>query len=112
MERFHELARRIAMLLRRGQFDADLDKEMRLHRELRAQEEMERGLSPEEARCAVQRRFGNDMVLREESRDMWGWNWLENTLQDIRYGLRMFLKSPGLARPEFLLRGNGLLPAV
>ena len=54
MERFHELARRIAMLLRRGQFDADLDKVMRLHRELRAQEELERGLSPEEARCAVQ----------------------------------------------------------
>jgi hypothetical protein len=61
------------MLLRRQQFDADLADEMRLHRELREQEQIERGLSPKEARYAAQRRFGNDLVLREESRDMWGW---------------------------------------
>ena len=52
------------MLLRRGRFDADLDEEMRLHRELREKEQIERGLSPKEAHCAVQRRFGNDLVLR------------------------------------------------
>ena len=50
---------------------------MRLHRELREQEEIERGLSAKEAHYAAQRRFGNDLVLREESHDMWGWNWLE-----------------------------------
>ena len=91
----HELRRRLLMLLRRRRFDADLDEEMRLHRELREQEEMERGLSPREARYAARRRFGNDLVLREESRDMWGWNWLENFLQDVRYGLRMLVKNPG-----------------
>ena len=84
-----QLVRRILMLLRRGRFDADLDEEMRLHRELREKEQIERGLSPKEAHCAVQRRFGNDLVLREESRDMWGWSWLENTLQDVRYAWRI-----------------------
>ena len=82
----NELRRRLRMLLRRGRFDADLDEEMRLHRELREQEEIERGLSPEEARYAAQKRFGNDLLLREESRDMWGWNWLEDLAP--RYSLR------------------------
>jgi hypothetical protein len=50
---------------------------VRLHRELLEQEQIKRSLSPNEPHYAVQRRFGNDPVLREESRDMWGWNWLE-----------------------------------
>src|SRR6516164_1139613 len=90
-----QLGRRILMLLRRGRFDADLVEEMRLHRELREKEQIERGLSPKEAHCAVQRRFGNDLLLREESRDMWGWNWLENLGQDVRYGLRILRRNPG-----------------
>jgi hypothetical protein len=64
-------------LIHRNQFDSDLQEETRLHRELRQQEEIERGLSPKEAHYAVQRRFGNDLLLREKSRDMWGWNWLK-----------------------------------
>ena len=90
-----EFVRRLWMLLRCRQFDADLDEEMRLHRELREREQIEGGLSLTEAHYAVQRRFGNDLVLREESREMWGWNWPENLLQDVRYGTRMLLKNPG-----------------
>ena len=83
-----ELGRRLLMMSRRRRFDADLEEEMRLHRELREQEQTERGLSPKEAHYAAQRRFGNQLVLREESRDVWGWNWLETLLQDARYGAR------------------------
>ena len=90
-----EFVRRLWMLLRCRQFDADLDEEMRLHRELREREQIEGGLSLTEAHYAVQRRFGNDLVLREESREMWGWSWPENLLQDVRYGTRMLLKNPG-----------------
>ena len=58
-----ELGMRLWMLLRRRQFDADLEEELRLHRELREQEQVQRGLSPKEAYYAVQRRFGNDLVV-------------------------------------------------
>jgi putative ABC transport system permease protein len=83
------------MLFRHGQFDAELEEEMRLHQELREQEQVERGVSPEEAHCAAQQRFGNELILREESRDMWGWRWLEQSGQDLRFASRNLLKDRG-----------------
>jgi predicted permease len=92
---FAELGRRLLMLLRRSRFDRDLEEEMRLHREMREREQIEAGVAPEEARYAAHRRFGNEIVLREESREMWGWGWLESLFQDLRYGLRQLGRSPG-----------------
>jgi hypothetical protein len=90
-----ELGRKLMALFRRRQFHADLEEEMRLHQELREQENIADRLAPDEARYSAQRRFGNKLVWREESREMWGWNWVETFLQDVRYGLRQFRRSPG-----------------
>ena len=74
MEWLGELWRRLRMLVRRSQFDADLEDEMRLHVELRAQEQVEAGAPTNEAAYAARRRFGNTVLLREVSRETWGWS--------------------------------------
>jgi hypothetical protein len=107
-DKLAELGRRLMALFHRGQFDASLEEEMRLHQELREQEQVERGLSPEEARYAAQRRFGNKLVLREESRDMWGWNWLETLLHDIRYGLRQLRRNSGFTAVTVIMLALGI----
>jgi predicted permease len=95
MNRLRELSRRLSMLARRRQFDADLEEEMRLHLELRQQEQTESGAAPDDARAAAMRQFGNATYLREESRIAWGWDWLERLARDVRYGVRVLRKSPG-----------------
>ena len=94
MDWLSELGRRLWMLIRRRQFDADLQEEMRLHLELREQEQIQAGLSPREARHAASRRFGNAMLLTEKSHMAWGWEWLESLVQDTAYGCRTMLRSP------------------
>src|SRR5262245_19006824 len=69
---------------------------MRFHLEMKAEENLAAGISPEEARYAAQRQFGNQTLLREASRDMWGFRSIETLFQDLRFGIRLFLKSPGL----------------
>ena len=95
MEWLSELGRRVRMLLRRDQFDRDLEEEMKLHVQLRAQERAQEGLPANDARAASRRQFGNALLLREQSRDVWGWTWLEQFFQDVRYGARNLLRTPG-----------------
>lgn len=90
-----EWGRRLNMLLHRRQFDAELREEMRLHLELRQEEQLQAGIKAEDARAAVRRRFGNTAYLSEESHLAWGWEWLETLLEDVHYALRTFSKSPG-----------------
>ena len=85
--------RHLLMRLRRDRLDDELRDEMALHVELRAAELVERGMSPEDARAAALRRFGNTTLLREESRTMWGFGALETFLQDARYALRTMARA-------------------
>ena len=81
---------------------------MRLHLELRQQEKIQAGLPPDEARSATMRRFGNPTALREASHMAWGWQWFERFLQDISYGLRGMLRSPGVTTIAILSLALGI----
>src|SRR5262249_16795815 len=94
MDRLSQLWRRLLFYARRDQFDRELEEEMRFHLEMKAEENIAADVSPEEARYAAQRRFGNQTLLREVSRDMWSFRSLETLFQDLRYGARMLLKNP------------------
>jgi len=96
MEWLKELGRRIGMLLHLRQFRADLEEEMQLHLDLRRQQQAEQGMSLDDARFAAHRSFGNATVLKEQSQMTWGWSWLESLAQDIVYGVRAMLRTPGL----------------
>ena len=73
--------------------EEDLERELRSHLDLEAEEQREAGASPAEARYAAQRAFGNTTLVQEEIREMWGWMWLDQFGQDVRYAFRTLRKN-------------------
>jgi len=108
MEWLKGFLRRAGMLAQREKFDAELQEEMRLHLELREDQKRAEGLTAEEARYAAHRQFGNDTLLREASRDAWGWTWLEDLAKDVTFGLRQLRLSPGFALAAILSLALGI----
>src|SRR5918998_1937840 len=95
MSRLTQLWRQLLHYVRREQFDRELEEEMRFHLEMKAEENVDAGMAPEEARRAARRQFGNETRLREMSRETWGFGSMETILQDIRFGARVLAKHKG-----------------
>ena len=88
------LFRRIAWWLQRKTHRAELAEEMAFHEELEERELEAAGLTPEEARAARRRAMGNTTSMREASREIWIWPWLDRLTQDLRYGFRSARRNP------------------
>lgn len=93
--RIAEYWRRFWLLLRRDRATAELEEEMRLHRELRAESLRDGGTTATEAATAARWRFGSPLRHEEQSRDAWGLGSLDDVGQDVRYAVRRLRQRPG-----------------
>jgi predicted permease len=75
--------------------DADLERELQSDLELEEEEQRGNGKSPEEARYAARRAFGNITLIREQTHEVWGWAPVEQLWQDLHFGSRQLLRNPG-----------------
>ena len=95
-------------LLRRPRAEQDLEEEIRAHLSLDARRQMERGESEEQARAIARRDFGNELLVRESTREQWGWQRLEHAVKDIRLACRTLIKSPGFTAVVVLTLSGGI----
>jgi predicted permease len=89
-----ELWRRIFYLVNRRRLDAELESDMEFHREMAAR--------------AGHSNFGNTLRMREQSREAWGWTWLDRLLQDLHYGMRILVRAPGFTLMAVLILAIGV----
>ena len=105
---------RLFPYLGRRQAEEDMQEELRLHLELEHERQRDAGVPEDEALRAARRTLGNATLIRERTRDVWGWRWLDDLGRDLRHAVRTLRRSPGFTAAVVIVLalGTGVATAM
>jgi predicted permease len=104
----HDLISRLRSLFRRQQAEDDMRNELQYHLERESEKYIRAGLFPEEARRRARIALGGPEQIRQQCRDARGTLFVENLMQDLRYGARSLAKNSGFSVVVILTLALGI----
>jgi putative ABC transport system permease protein len=108
MRWMHKLPLRLRSLFRKVQADHELSTELQFHLQQQMDQYVAQGMAPQEARYAALRDLGGLEQIKEECREMREVNYIENVLQDLRFGWRQWWRAPGFTGVAVLTLALGI----
>jgi hypothetical protein len=100
--------RRVRSFLSKEASDVELSEELRFHLERQVEENVANGMSPEDARRSAMLEFGSVTRVTEQCYEAQGLTWLQDLLQDLRYGVGMLIKNRAFACATILVLAMGI----
>src|SRR5215475_9516283 len=99
---------RIINLFRRARLEADIKEQLDSHREMIEDDLISQGMEVANARAAARRAVGNELLVREFTREQWWYRWIDSILRDVRYAVRTLVRTPVFALTVILTLGLGI----